>query len=115
MVHTNYKWNISKEEGSKILDDKIREILIERNDRIEISELNFAIQNRTKDIIIMNNKKKKNLINFIKVVLGGLKYYVEENKDFYFLTNENKKTYIELNVINSIKLNDWVFVDDDDY
>lgn len=115
MVHKNYKWNISKEEGSKILDDKIREILIERNDRIEISELNFAIQNRTKDIIIMNNKKKKNLINFIKVVLGGLKYYVEENKDFYFLTSENKKTYIELNVINSIKLNDWVFVDDDDY
>lgn len=115
MVHENYKWNISKEEGSKILDDKIREILIERNDRIEISELNFAIQNRTKDIIIMNNKKKKNLINFIKVVLGGLKYYVEENKDFYFLTSENKKTYIELNVINSIKLNDWVFVDDDDY
>jgi len=115
MVHKNYKWNISKEEGSKILDDKIREILIERNDRIEISELNFAIQNRTKDIIIMNNNKKKNLINFIKVVLGGLKYYVEENKDFYFLTSENKKTYIELNVINSIKLNDWVFVDDDDY
>jgi hypothetical protein len=115
MVRKNYKWNISKEEGSKILDDKIREILIERNDRIEISELNFAIQNRTKDIIIMNNKKKKNLINFIKVVLGGLKYYVEENKDFYFLTSENKKTYIELNVINSIKLNDWVFVDDDDY
>lgn len=113
MVHKNYKWNISKEEGSKLLDDKIREILVERNDRIEISELNFAIQNRTKDIIVMNNKKKKNLINFIKVVLGGLKYYLEENKENYFLTNENKKTYIELSVINSIKLNDWVFVDDD--
>lgn len=115
MVHKNYKWNISKEEGSKLLDDKIREILVERNDRIEISELNFAIQNRTKDIIVMNNKKKKNLINFIKVVLGGLKYYLEENKENYFLTTENKKTYIELSVINSIKLNDWVFVDDDDY
>ena len=115
MVHKNYKWNISKEEGSKLLDDKIREILVERNDRIEISELNFAIQNRTKDIIVMNNKKKKNLINFIKVVLGGLKYYLEENKENYFLTNENKKTYIELSNVNSIKLNDWVFIDDDDY
>jgi len=112
MVHKNYKWNISKEKGSEILDDKIKEILLERNGKIEISELNFAIQNRTKDIVITNNKKKKNLINFIKVVLGGLKYYLEGNKDIYFLINEGKKTYIELNVINSIKLNEWVFVDD---
>ena len=115
MVHKNYKWNISKEEGSEILDDKIREILVEHNGKIEFSELNFAIQNRTKDIVITNNKKKKTLINFIKVVLGGLKYYLEENKDIYFLIGENKNTYIELNVINSIKLNDWVFIDDDDY
>jgi hypothetical protein len=113
MVHKNYKWNISKEEGSKLLDDKIREILIERDGKIEISELNFAIQNRTKDIIVLNNKKKKTLINFIKVVLGGLKYYLEENNELYFVTNENKITYIELSTINPIKLNDWVFVDDD--
>lgn len=113
MVHKNYKWNISKEEGSKLLDDKIREILIERDGKIEISELNFAIQNRTKDIIVLNNKKKKTLINFIKVVLGGLKYYLEENNELYFVTNENKRTYIELSSISPIKLNDWVFIDDD--
>lgn len=115
MVHKNYKWNISKEEGSKILDDKIKEILLERNGKIEISELNFAIQNRTKDILVINNKKKKTLINFIKIVLGGLKNYLEEKNDIYFLTNVDKKLYIESNTINSIKLNDWVFVDDDDY
>ena len=115
MVHKNYKWNISKEEGSEIVDNKIKEILLERNGKIEISELNFAIQNRTKDIKILNNKKKKNLVNFIKVVLGGLKFYLEENKELYHLITKDKQIFIELNIHNSIKLNDWVFIDEDDY
>lgn len=113
MVHKNYKWNISKEEGSEILDDKIREILSEYNGKIEISELNFAIQNRTKDITVTNNKKKKTLINFTKIVLGGLRYYLEQNDEVYFLSYDNKKTFIEINNSDSIILKDWVFVDDD--
>tara|TARA_Y100000996_G_C22154970_1_gene492053 strand:- start:50 stop:394 length:345 start_codon:yes stop_codon:yes gene_type:complete len=114
MVHKNYKWNISKEEGLNIVDNKIKEILLERNGRIEISELNFAIQNRTKEIMITNNKKKKNLINFIKVVLGGLRHHIENSPDIYLLSNEDNRLYIELSIIDSVMLNDWVFINEDD-
>ena len=54
-MRRNYKWNISKEEGIQIINDKIKEILLDSNNKMELSELNFAIQNRTKNIIIMNN------------------------------------------------------------
>ena len=40
MVRKNYKWNISIEEGKKIVDDKITGILTDRG-KIELSELNF--------------------------------------------------------------------------
>ena len=40
MVRKNYKWNISKEEGVKIVIQKVKEILSTQGE-IEISELNF--------------------------------------------------------------------------
>ena len=58
MVRKNYKWNISKEEGEKMIDDKIKEILSDKGE-MEISELNFFIQTRSRDITIENNKKKR--------------------------------------------------------
>ena len=69
MVRKNYKWNISIEEGKKIVDEKINSILRDTG-KIEISELNFLILSRSRDITIENNKKKKNLQNFIRNVLG---------------------------------------------
>ena len=41
MVRKNYKWNISIEEGKKIVDDKITSILTDRG-KIELSELKFS-------------------------------------------------------------------------
>ena len=43
MVRKNYKWNISKEEGEKIIGDKISEILSDKGE-MEISELNFLFK-----------------------------------------------------------------------
>tara|TARA_B100000214_G_C23890728_1_gene591638 strand:- start:706 stop:1038 length:333 start_codon:yes stop_codon:yes gene_type:complete len=109
MPRKNYKWNISKEEGITIVNQMIKEILEEYN-RLEFSELNFILQNRSKEVLVMNNQKKKTLINFIKTVLGGLRYYLEENKDLFFLINDNSKLYIQLN--DDIRLKEWTIIDD---
>ena len=46
MVHKNYKWNISKEEGSILLSNTIEGLLRERNDlQIEVDELILLINN----------------------------------------------------------------------
>tara|TARA_B100000427_G_C15082037_1_gene408920 strand:+ start:128 stop:472 length:345 start_codon:yes stop_codon:yes gene_type:complete len=113
MVHKNYKWNLSKEQGSVIVNDKIKEILCDSNNRMELSELNFAIQNRTKDIPVLNNHKKKTLINFIKIVLGGLRNFLENNKETYSISINGNNTFIQLNNFDDIYLNEWVIIDDD--
>tara|TARA_Y100000817_G_C16695816_1_gene472497 strand:- start:229 stop:564 length:336 start_codon:yes stop_codon:yes gene_type:complete len=110
-MRRNYKWNISKEEGIQIINDKIKEILLDSNNKMELSELNFAIQNRTKNIIIMNNKKKKNISNFIKVVMGGLRPYLEKNKELYTIIHHDSKQYIQLNKGNIFS--EWIIIDDD--
>ena len=51
MVRKNYKWNISKEEGEKLINDTIQEILSNKG-VMEISELNFFIQSHSRDITI---------------------------------------------------------------
>lgn len=108
MGHKNYKWNISKNEGSNIVNKLIIDILCDCNNILEISELTFALQNRSKDIIIKNNNKKKNILNFIKNVLGGLTFFIKEN-DQFIIVNRGDRLFIQLNLIN---LNEWVLVDD---
>uniref|UniRef100_A0A6C0F3T7 Uncharacterized protein n=1 Tax=viral metagenome TaxID=1070528 RepID=A0A6C0F3T7_9ZZZZ len=115
MVHKNYKWNISKEKGEKILKEKIKEILVDsRNLTTEYDELSFALNHRTKDIIIKNNNKSKNLSNFIKNVLGGLTYYIENNEDF-LIFKENEKVYVTLMYDPEKESSEWVIVDEDCY
>ena len=116
MVRKNYKWNISKEEGEKIIGDKISEILSDKGE-MEISELNFFIQTRSRDITIENNKKKKNLTNFIRNVFGGLRNFLE-SKETYKITNIGTKIMVDIKkekgediyFLNDY-LNDWIIVD----
>ena len=111
MVRKNYKWNISVEEGKKIVDDKITSILTDGG-KIEISELNFLILSRSRDITIENNKKKKNLQNFIRNVLGGLRNYLETNKK-YDVNQRGIEVFIDIkkNKDEDICfLNEWVIV-----
>ena len=49
MVHKNYKWNVSKEKGRRIIFNLIETILKEKIDEsIHIDELDFLLNNRTK-------------------------------------------------------------------
>ena len=112
MVHKNYKWNISKEEGGKIAKDIINEILTEqKNNSIQLNELIFLLNNRTNKIQITNHKKKKNLVNFLKVNFGGIRVFLNELSNVRLLEEENK---VIVHYINIINLNDWVFIDDSD-
>ena len=113
MVRKNYKWNISIEEGKKIVDEKINSILRETG-KIEISELNFLILSRSRDITIENNKKKKNLQNFIRNVLGGLRNYLEMDKK-YDVTQKGIEVFVDIKKDPEGEdiyfLNDWVIVE----
>ena len=40
MVRKNYKWNISREDGEKLINEKINEILLNKGE-MELSELQF--------------------------------------------------------------------------
>lgn len=112
MVRKNYKWNISIEEGKKIVDEKITSILTDRG-KIEISELNFLILSRSRDITIENNKKKKNLQNFIRNVLGGLRNYLETTKK-YDVIQKGIEVFVDIKKDTEggdiCFLNEWVIV-----
>ena len=115
MVHNNYKWNISKKAGIKLVDETINDILAEnKEDRINYEELTFALNNRTKDKTIKNNNKKKNINNFIKNVLGGLIFHIQSGDNFEIINSNDGKIYIKLLSGSEIIYNDWVFVDDSD-
>ena len=110
MVHKNYKWNISEEKGRNMTYNLVEDILKEKTDNtIDIDELTFLLNNRTKDVNIINNNKKKNLTNYIKVVFGGIVHFIDDY-DRFLLQKKDGGTLIKL---NNIELNDWIFVDDD--
>ena len=111
MVHKNYKWNISEEKGRKMTYNLIETILKEKKDNsIDIEELTFLLNNRTKTITITNNNKTKNLTNYMKVVFGGIITFIDEY-DKFLLQKKDDRTLIKL---NNIELSDWILVDDDE-
>ena len=102
------KWNISIVQGSNITDIKIEEILREFK-ILELSELSYFLQNRTKDVIILNNNKKKNILNYIRNVLGGLKHHLEKN-DKYIILNKDNKLFVELNNYKT----EWILINNNE-
>ena len=109
MVHKNYKWNVSKEKGRRIIFTLIETILKEKtNESIHIDELDFLLNNRTKQTEFLNNNKKKNIRNFIKVVFGGLVNFIDQYDDF--LLKKVQNGYIVQ--LNDLEKNDWVIVED---
>ena len=111
MVHKNYKWNISEKDARDTIYNLIENILIEKKDQeIEVSELSFLLNNRTKDIDIYNNKKKKNITNYMKVIFGGIVGFIDDYDNFLLCEND-KKQVVKL---NKIELSDWIFVNEDE-
>ena len=108
MVHKNYKWNLSKQKGRKLIFNIISDILKERkNQCIHIDELGILLNNRTKKQEFLNNNKKKNIHNFIKTVYGGLVQFLDDYDEFMLrLTSDGY--IVEL---NNIETNEWIFVD----
>ena len=95
MVHKNYKWNLSKEKGRRLIFNMIDTILKERKDqKIHIDELHFLLNNRTKNT------------NIMKVVYGGLIKFLDDYDEF-MLKKVNDGYIVELNNIES---NDWIIV-----
>ena len=113
MVHKNYKWNISKEDGRLIVYDLIYKILNEqKNNSIEINELIFLLNNRSKHITLINHKKKKNITNFIKTNYGGMQQFIDDY-DMFGIKQINKQTIICLcSNFQNFDVNDWVFIND---
>ena len=110
MVHKNYKWNISKEKGTNFVFNIIQTILIEKqNNSIDLDELLFLINNRSKSINLMNNNNNKNLTNYIKNVFGGIIQFIDSYDEFMILKKTNK-TIIQL---NNLEMSDWIFVEED--
>ena len=110
MVHKNYKWNVSEEEGRDIVYNNVEALLKERgNNTIEIVELIFLLNSRTKTMNITNNNKKKNISNYIKVIFGGMIHFIDDY-DYFMIFNDEKKTYVKL---NDIEMSDWIFVEDE--
>tara|TARA_B100000902_G_scaffold396293_1_gene456931 strand:+ start:1264 stop:1599 length:336 start_codon:yes stop_codon:yes gene_type:complete len=111
MVHKNYKWNITLEEGNTLIFNTIYQILKERTDHcIELSELSLVLNNRTKNIDIKNNNKPKQLINFIKINHGSILYFTENYKEFNHYEIKERH-FIKLNEFIE---NEWIFVESDE-
>tara|TARA_Y100000389_G_scaffold180901_1_gene196085 strand:+ start:369 stop:701 length:333 start_codon:yes stop_codon:yes gene_type:complete len=109
MVHKNYKWNISKEEGETIVFKVIREILEEKKDNsMNYQELLLLIQNRTNNIDITHNKKKKSLLNFIRVNYGSIEQLIDNTDEMITIEKKNGK-YIKLTEMN-YNINEWIIV-----
>lgn len=109
MVHKNYKWNIPKEKGQKIVFNLIEKILKEKKDQIiYLDELTFLLNNRTKNMTITNNTKNKNIVNFIKNVFGGIVNFIDDYENF-LIERRNDDIIIKL---NKLEIEDWVFIED---
>jgi hypothetical protein len=109
MVRENYKWNISKEKASNVVFNTIQTILNEKqNHSIDLDELVLLIQNRNKDLNILNNNKSKNIVNYIKNVFGGIVQFIDTYDDFLLIEGKDK-IIIKLNDIE-LDLNEWIFV-----
>jgi len=109
MVHKNYKWNISKEKGSNFIYNLIDKILLEKIDHsIEIEELLFLLNNRTKNIDFLNNNNKKNINNFIKTVFGSLTNFID-SYDHFVIKKIDTETFIK---INPLEISEWIFVEE---
>jgi hypothetical protein len=113
MVHKNYKWNISEENAKNLIFNTIKTILEENNKKsIHLDELILLVNNRTKHITFMNNNKKKNINNYINNIFGGMINFLDNYDDFMIDEKEGKQNLIIH--LNTLELNDWVFVEEDE-
>ena len=111
MPRKNYKWNISLEEGQKIILSIIQGILKERkNETMETNELLLLIGIRSKHLTITNNQKKKSLINFINTNYGGIIHFAD-NFSCLAVFEDSKGSRIKFLDENFTLFDEWICVE----
>ena len=95
-----YKWNITLEEGSTIAYTNILNILLKCTDfKIQINVLIDKLLHKTNHISIKNYKKRKNIINFIRVNYGSIQEFINKypnlniNNKFVFYSDPDLKEW----------------------
>ena len=112
MVRNNYKWNIDKEKGIMIAKDNITNLLKEsKNNTLELNEVVFLLNNRTRNLDLKNNNKKKTLTNFLKIVCKGVLQFIDDYDD-YLVIKKNDKIFISYNnkKILFSDFDEWIFI-----
>jgi len=115
MVSNNYKWNIDKEKGILIAKDNITKLLKEsKNNTLEFNELVFLLNNRTRNLDLKNNNKKKTLTNFLKIVCNGVLQFIDDYDD-YLVIKKNNYIYISYNNKKNLfaefdEFDEWIFI-----
>jgi hypothetical protein len=111
MVHKNYKWNISLEDGKKKCLQVVKKILREqKNETMETNELILLINNRSRHLHIMNHQKKKSLMNFINSTCGGFIQFVDLY-DCLGIIQDGTHVKVKLIDNNTTDFNGWIHVE----
>ena len=99
---TKYKWNISIDEGNNIAYSTIKNILLNDNN-CKIDILIDKLIEKTNNIIIKNYKKRKNILNFIRINHGSIKDFIK-NQPHLEINENNIVRY------NDPDLNEWEYI-----
>ena len=92
---TNYKWNISLKTVNEIAYSTIKNILLNHdNFKIKLNLLIDLLIDKTKHISIKNYKKRKNIINFIRVNYGSIQEFIIKYPNIHIENN----IYVSLKV-----------------
>tara|TARA_Y100000591_G_C21376935_1_gene471544 strand:- start:57 stop:443 length:387 start_codon:yes stop_codon:yes gene_type:complete len=125
MVLKNNTWNISKVKGEGYAHKYIIEILNDSKDnKISLSELIILLNQRTKHIKFIINKKKKPFSVYLKTIYGNIYKFIE-NYSFYKVINIGANIQIQLvdkelthnkltdDIINEYR--EWTLINTEDF
>jgi uncharacterized membrane protein len=90
-MNINYKWNIEKDKCFQIAYDNIIDILKNiKKSRLEINELIMLLNEKTHNLLLKNNLKKKTITNFLKTNCKGIIHFIEMYDDLFILREDSK-------------------------
>ena len=84
------------ESRNYFVDISLLKLKESKNDTLEFNELVFLLNNRTRNLDLKNNNKKKTLTNFLKIVCNGVLQFIDDYDD-YLVIKKNNKIYISYN------------------
>lgn len=101
--------NINKRRVEHISYSIIRNILKD-SEYMEIEKIITQLSNKTRNISIHSNKKKKTIMYAIKFYFHSFDEFIKQSSEFSICNELNKKYVYLLNKINE----DWILIDNED-